>query len=96
MFDILFARTFILVGGMLIITAITSRINKTFETEKEVLITIFGTLAFLFAIIFFANFYPLNLFLVAIFSALIGWQIGPTIEFLGKRFKMKQYFKNRG
>jgi FtsH-binding integral membrane protein len=96
MFDILFSRTFIIVGGMLIITAITSRINKTFETQKEMWITIIGTFAFLLAIIFFADIYPLNLLLVAIFSALIGWQIGPTIEHFGKRFKMRKYFKSRG
>ena len=96
MFDILFARTFFIVGGMLIITAITARINKTFETAKEMWITIIGTFAFLFAIIFFADIYPLNLLLVAIFSALIGWQIGPTIEHFGKRFKLRKYLKNRG
>lgn len=72
MFDILFSRTFIIVGGMLIITAITSRINKAYETAKELWITIIGTFAFLFATIFFADIYPLNLLLVAIFSALIG------------------------
>jgi len=96
MFDILFARTFIIVGGMLIVTAITSRINKAFETTKEMWITIIGTFAFLFAIIFFADIYPLNLFLVAIFSALIGWQIGPTVEHFGIRFKMKKYLKSHG
>ena len=96
MFDILFARTFFIVGGMLIITAITARINKTFETAKEMWITIIGTFAFLFTIIFFADIYPLNLLLVAIFSALIGWQIGPTIEHFGKKFKLRKYLKNRG
>jgi len=95
MFDILFARTFFIVGGMLIITAITSRINKAFETAKEMWITIIGTFAFLFAIIFFADIYPLNLLLVAIFSALIGWEIGPTIEHFGKRFKLRKYLKSR-
>lgn len=96
MFDILFARTFIIVGGMLMITAIAARINKAFETAKEMWITIVGTFAFLFAIIFFADIYPLNLLLVAIFSALIGWEIGPTIEHFGKRFKMRKYLKSRG
>ncbi len=96
MFDILFARTFIIVGGMLIITAITSRINKAFETAKEMWITIIVTFAFLFAIRFFADIYTFNLLIVAIFSALIGWQIGPTIEFFGKRFKMRKYLKSRG
>lgn len=96
MFNILFARTFLIVGGMLLITAITSHINKVFETAKEMWITIIGTFAFLFAIIFFADIYPLNLFLVAIFSAIIGWEIGPTIEHFGKRFKIRKYLKSRG
>lgn len=96
MFDILFARTFIIVGGMLLITSITSRINKTFETTKEMWVTIISTFAFLFAIIFFADIYPLNLLLVALFSALIGWQIGPTIEQFGKRFKLRKFLKSRG
>ncbi|GAB1370441.1 hypothetical protein MASR1M45_05020 [Candidatus Kapaibacterium sp.] len=96
MFDILFARTLIIVGGMLVITAITSRINKTFETSIEMLLTIFGTFAFLFAIVFFADIYPLNILLVSIFSALVGWQIGPTIEHFGERFKIKEFLKSRG
>lgn len=96
MFDILFARTFLIVGGMLLITAITARINKAFETTKEMWATIIGTFVFLFAIIFFADIYPLNLFLVAIFSALIGWEIGPTIEHFGIRFKLRKYLKSRG
>ncbi|MFA7244722.1 MAG: Bax inhibitor-1 family protein [Candidatus Magasanikbacteria bacterium] len=96
MFDILFARTFLIVGGMLLITSITSRINKTFETTKEMFITVIATFVFLLAIMLFANIYPLNIFLVAVFSALVGWEIGPTIEHLGKRFKIKRYFKSRG
>lgn len=96
MFDILFARTFLIVGGMLLITAFTSRINKEFETAKEMLITIIATFAFLFAIIFFADIFPLNILLVAFFSALIGWEIGPTIEHLGKRFMTRKYLQSRG
>lgn len=96
MFDILFARTFFIVGGMLLITAVTARANKAFETAKEMWITIIGTFAFLFAIIFFADIYPINLLLVALFSGLIGWEIGPTIEHFGKRFKLRKYLKSRG
>lgn len=96
MFDILFARTFIIVGGMLIVTAITARINKAFETSKEMWVTIISTFAFLFAIIFLADIYPLNLILVAIFAALLGWEIGPTIEHFGKRFKFRKFLKSRG
>ncbi len=96
MFDILFARTFLIVGGMLVITSFTARINKSFETKKEMWITIIATFVFLFAIVFLANFYPLNLFLVAAFSALMGWEIGPTIESIGKTYKMKKFLKSRG
>ncbi|HSV43760.1 MAG TPA: Bax inhibitor-1 family protein [Candidatus Bathyarchaeia archaeon] len=96
MVDILFARTFLIVGAMLIITTITSRINKVFETAAEMWGTIIGTFVFLFSIVFFAKVYPLNLFLVAIFSGLMGWQIGPTIEYIGKRFRIKKQLKARG
>lgn len=96
MFDILFARTFLIVGGMLLFTALTARINKAFETAEEMWVTIISTFVFLFAIIIFANTYPINLILVAIFSALIGWEIGPTIEYYGMRFKLKKYLKSRG
>ncbi|OGD66986.1 hypothetical protein A2442_02525 [Candidatus Campbellbacteria bacterium RIFOXYC2_FULL_35_25] len=96
MFNILFARTFIIVGVMLLITAITARKNKLFETAKEMWVTVVSTFVFLFAIIYFADVYPINLLLVAIFSGLIGWEIGPTIEHFGKRFKLKKYLKSRG
>ncbi len=96
MFDILFTRTFLIVGGMLLITSFTARINKAFETAMELWITLIGTFVFLFAIIFYADTYPVNLILVAVFSALIGWEIGPTIEFYGMRFKQRKYLKSRG
>jgi len=96
MFDILFARTFFIVGGMLLITTLTAFISKTFETAAEIIATIVGTFAFLFAALLFAHYYPANLILVAIFSAFVGWQIGPTIEFFGKRFKRTKYLKSRG
>ena len=96
MFDLLFARVFLIVGGMLLITALTSRLNKLFETKKEMWITIISTFVFLFAIVFFADIFPLNLILVAIFSALIGWQMGPTIELYRKRFMLKKYLKSKG
>ena len=43
MFDLLFAKTFTLVGGMLIITTIFSRINKAYETKEEAIINIIGS-----------------------------------------------------
>ncbi len=96
MFDILFARTFFIVGGMLIITAITSRINKETETLTEFWISVIGLFGFLFAIVFFADVYPLNLVLIAIFSGFIGWIIGPSIVYLGKRYTFRQYLKSKG
>jgi len=46
----------------------TARTNKAFETGKEMLITIAGTFVFLCATAFFADIYPINLLMVAIFS----------------------------
>lgn len=96
MYDILFAKTFFIVGFMLIITTFFSRINKAYETKSEALITILGSFASLFAIMFFSENYPTNLILVAIFSGFIGWSMGPTISAIGESFKMKKYLKMAG
>ena len=96
MYDILFAKTFFIVGLMLIITTFFSRINKAYETTSEALITILGSFASLFAIMFFSENYPTNLILVAIFSGFIGWSMGPTISAIGESFKMKKYLKKAG
>ena len=96
MINILLARTFLIVGGMLLITVLTARTNKTFETPKEMRITIIGSFVCLFAVLCFADVYPINLILVAIFSALMGREIGPTIEFYNKRSQVKQFLKSRG
>ena len=94
MFDLLFAKTFLIVGGMLVITTFFSRINKAYETMSEAIINIVGT--FLFAIMYYDDVYPLNLILVAIFSGFIGWSIGPTVSALGENFKMRNYKKKYG
>ena len=96
MFDLLFAKTFLIVGGMLVITTFFSRINKAYETTSEAIITIIGSFIFLFAIMFFDDSFPLNIILVSIFSGFIGWSIGPTISVLGESFKMKKYKKQAG
>ena len=96
MYDTLFAKTFLIVGFMLIITTFFSRINKAYETQSEAIITIVGSFGFLFAIMYYDNIYPLNLILVAIFSGLIGWSIGPTVSALGENFKMRKYKKQFG
>lgn len=96
MFDILFTRTFLIVGAMLLITSVTSRINKSFETATEMWVTVIATFVFLFASLLYANIFPLNLIIVGVFSALIGWEIGPTIEYTGKRFQIRKYLKSKG
>ena len=96
MFNLLFAKTFLIVGGMLVITTFFSRINKAYETTSEAIITILGSFIFLFAIMFFDDSFPLNIILVSIFSGFIGWSIGPTISVLGESFKMKKYKKQAG
>ena len=96
MINILFAKTFIIVGFMLIITTFFSRINKAYETKSEFVITIGGSFLFLFAIIAYKNMYPLNLIFVGIFSGFIGWSIGPTVSSLGEYFKMRKYKKEAG
>ena len=95
MFGILFAKTFFLVGMMLVITTITTRINKVYETTVEMVLTILGTFVFLFAITFFSHIFPLNLLLVACFAGVVGWSMGPTITHFGRRFKLKRFLKVR-
>ena len=96
MVDILFARTFIIVGSMLILTAIAAKKNRVFETPGEMWITIISSFALLFAIMKFSNHFPLNLVLVGAFSLVIGWSIGPTIEHFGTRYKLRQHLKAKG
>ncbi|MDA9622501.1 Bax inhibitor-1 family protein [Flavobacteriaceae bacterium] len=96
MYDILFAKTFLIVGCMLVITTFFARINKVYETTSEAIINIAGTFILLFAIMYYDEVYPLNLVLVAIFSGFIGWSIGPTVSSLGESFKMRKYKKQYG
>ena len=95
MFDILFAKTFFLVGMMLAVTTITSRINKEYETTSEAVLTFLGSFVFLFAVSFFSDIFPLNILLVACFAGIIGWSMGPTITHFGRRFKLKRFLKER-
>lgn len=96
MVDILFARTFMIVGVMLILTAITAKKNRVFETAMEMWMTIIASFALLFAVMGFSDQFPLNLILVAAFSLVIGWSIGPTIEYFGARFKLRKFLKDKG
>ena len=93
--NLLMSRTFLILGGMLIITTITSRYNKAYETTTEAVLTLGGSFLFLFMIMVYANSYPLNLIMVATFSGFIGWSLGPTIAYIGERFKFRKYLKSK-
>ena len=93
--NLLMSRTFLILGAMLVVTTITSRLNKAYETSLEAVFTIGGTFLFLFMVMIYADSYPLNLVMVAIFSGFIGWSLGPTIAYIGERFKFNKYLKSK-
>ena len=93
--NLLMSRTFLILGGMLVITTITSRFNKAYETTTEAVLIIGGSFLFLFLVMFYADLYPLNLIMVATFSGFIGWSLGPTIAYIGERFKFRKYLKSK-
>lgn len=94
--NLLMSRTFLILGGMLVVTTITSRLNKAYETTLEAFFTIGGTFLFLFMVMIYGDSYPLNLVMVAIFSGFIGWSLGPTIAYIGEKFKFRKYLKSKG
>ena len=89
------SRTFLILGVMLVITTITSRFNKAYETTTEAVLTFGGSFLFLFLVMYYADLYPLNLIMVATFSGFIGWSLGPTIAYIGERFKFRKYLKSK-
>jgi len=93
--NLLMSRTFLILGSMLIVTTISSRLNKAYETGAEAFLTIGGSFLFLFLVMIFADSYPINLILVAIFSGFIGWSLGPTIAYIGEAFKFRKYLKSK-
>ena len=93
--NLLMSRTFLILGGMLVVTTITSRLNKAYETSLEAVFTIGGTFLFLFMVMIYADSYPINLVIVAIFSGFIGWSLGPTIAYIGEKFKFNKYIKSK-
>lgn len=94
--NILFVRTFLILGGMLILTTIAARLNKAFETRLEFAFTVFGQFLFLVVIYVNADQFPSNLIFCALFSFLIGWSLGPTISYIGEEFKFRKYLKSKG
>jgi FtsH-binding integral membrane protein len=94
--DILFFKTFSLVGGMLLITSIGARINKAYETTMEAVLTIGGTFLTLFIVYSLRDDFPSNLLALVAFSFCIGWSMGPTITMFGERFKFRKYSQKIG
>ena len=93
--NLLMSRTFLILGGMLVVTTLSARFNKAYETTLEAVFTIGGTFLFLIMVMIYADSYPLNLVMVAIFSGFIGWSLGPTIAYIGERFKFRKYLKSK-
>ncbi len=89
-------RTFSIVGGMLIISTIAARFNKAYETFTEKFITIIGAFGSLFLIIYFEDIYPHNLIACGLLSGFLGWSLGPTIGYIGERFKWRKFLKDKG
>ena len=94
--DILFFKTFFLVGGMLLITSIGARVNKAYETILEAVLTIGGTFLTLFVVYSQRDDFPTNLLALTAFSFCIGWSMGPTITMFGERFKFRKYSQKIG
>ena len=94
--EILFFKTFSLVGGMLVITSVGARINKAYETTQEAVLTIGGTFLTLFIVYSLRDDFPTNLLALTAFSFCIGWSIGPTITMFGESFKFRKYRQKIG
>ena len=95
----LYTKTFLIISGMLLITTLTSRINKIYETTLEAVITFLGSFIFLICLMVFnyANYDKNVLFVVLLFfSAFIGWSLGPTMTALGDKFMFNRYLKKIG
>ena len=89
-------RTFGIVGCMLIISTITARVNKTYETFTEKLLTILGAFASIILVWVFGDMYPHNIVACAFLSGFVGWSLGPTIGYIGQKFKWNKFLKDKG
>ena len=89
--DLLMVRTFGIVGCMLIISTITARLNKTYETFTEKFITILGAFASIIMVWVFGDIYPHNIVACAFLSGFVGWSLGPTIGYIGQKFKWNRF-----
>ena len=95
----LYTKTFLIISVMLLITTVTSRINKIYETTLEAVITFLGSFIFLICLMVlnYANYDKNVLFVVLLFfSAFIGWSLGPTMTALSDKFMFNRYLKKIG
>ena len=92
----LMTKTFLIIGGMLIITTIAARFNKALETKIEATIAIGGLFLTLLLCFLLADQYPINLWACAAFSGFTGWILGPAVGNIGYEYKFKKYSKSKG
>lgn len=94
--EVLFIKTFCLIGAMLIITSIGAKLNKVYETLAECVITVSGVLGFIILVHIHADEYPMNLFCLGMVSLFVGWSIGPAITGLGNKFMFRKFLERIG
>jgi hypothetical protein len=87
-------KTFLLVGGMLIVTAVATRLNKRYETKWEFWGLFLGILALIFIIP--AVSLTLSLALTFLLALLMGLMIGPGIRSLMLEFVIRKRLKEQG
>jgi FtsH-binding integral membrane protein len=92
----LMTKTFLIIGGMLIITTIAARFNKALETKTEATIAIVGSFFTLFICFILADQYPINLWACAAFSGFTGWILGPAVGNIGYAVKFGKFSESKG
>ena len=92
----LMTKTFLIIGGMLIITTIAARFNKALETKTEATIAIGGSFLTLLICFILADQYPINLWACAAFSGFTGWILGPAVGNIGYAIKFGKFAESKG
>ena len=92
----LMTKTFLIIGGMLVITTIAARFNKALETKIEATIAIGGSFLTLLLCFVLADQYPINLWACAAFSGFTGWILGPAVGNIGYAYKFGKYSEIKG
>jgi FtsH-binding integral membrane protein len=92
----LMTKTFLIIGGMLIITTIAARFNKALETKTEATIAIVGSFLTLLICFILADQYPINLWACAAFSGFTGWILGPAVGNIGYAVKFGKFSESKG